>query len=75
MGVEMVSSVVLSNELGVEHKQIKKMILEKNIRVVPGGLQVIDNSNQRVVIVDKNLFYNKLSSGSRTLRRGKKKPS
>ena len=51
------------------------MILEKNIRAVPGGLQVIDNSNQRVVIVDKNLFYNKLSSGARTLRRGKKKVS
>ena len=69
----MVSSVVLSNELGVEHRQIKKMILEKKMRCVAGGLQVIDSKKQRVVIVDKNLFYNKLSSGAKTLKRPKKK--
>jgi hypothetical protein len=73
MAIEMVSSDKLSQELGVKHKQVKKWILQFKINAVPGGLKFIDDENQRVVVVNRNLFDTKLSSGAKTLSRGKKK--
>jgi hypothetical protein len=66
----MVSTIVIAKELGIKHKKVKELMLKYNIRGVGAGL--VDH--ERVSLVDRDDFYRKLESKSKSLRRGKKKP-
>ena len=67
----MISTLVIAEELGIKHKKVKELMLKHNIKGVGAGLV----NHERVCLVDKDIFYKKLESGAKSLRRGKKKPA
>ena len=65
----MISTTKIAEELGIKHKKVKELMLKYNIRGVGAGL--VDH--ERVSLVNRDSFMSKLDSGSKSLRRGKKK--
>ena len=65
----MVSTTILAEKLGIKHKKVKELMLKYNIRGVGAGL----GDHERVSLVDEGNFMARLESGSKSLRRGKKK--
>jgi len=68
----MISSETLAENLGVSHKQVKKLILEYDVRAVPSGSCYLDPGRpQRMVLVDEDAFHGGLSQKAKGLRRSK----
>ena len=68
----MISSENLAKDLGVSHKQVKKLILDYNIRAIPSGSSDMDPGKiQRMVLVDEESFHGGLSLKAKDLRRPK----
>ena len=68
----MISSESLAGELGVSHKQVKKLILQYDVRAVPSGSSFMDpGTPQRMVLVDEEAFHGGLSQKAKGLRRAK----
>jgi hypothetical protein len=66
----MVSSESLAGTLGVSHKQVKKLILEYDVRAVPSGSSYMDpGTKQRMVLVDESSFHDGLSQRASKLSR------
>jgi hypothetical protein len=70
----MISSEALANDMGLSHKAVKKLILDKNIQGIPSGSSHMDaGKTQRMVLVDEESFHSKLQGSVGTFRRKKKK--
>jgi phage regulator Rha-like protein len=74
----MVSSVHLAELMGLPHKQIKRQITANKVPCVAAGMTQHDGGRlQRRVIVDEEVFMNKLASNAKTTAKkkstGKKK--
>ena len=70
----MISSEALANDMGLSHKAVKKLILDKNVKGIPSGSSMMDTGKtQRMVLVDEDSFHSKLQSAVDTFRRKKSK--
>ena len=65
----MVSTITIAEELGIRHKKVKELMLRYNIKGVGAGLE----NHERVCLIDRDTFMDKLNSGAKSLKRGKKK--
>jgi len=68
--MSMVSSVSLAEKMGLPHKQIKKQITANKVPCIAAGMTQHDGGKlQRQVIVDEEVFMNKLASNAKLLQR------
>mgnify|MGYP003654264604 FL=1 len=65
----MVSTITIAAKLGIRHKKVKELMLRYNIKGVGAGLE----NHERVCLIDEEGFMDKLNSGAKSLKRGKKK--
>ena len=72
--MSMVSSVSLAEKMGLPHKQIKKQITANKVPCIAAGMTQHDGGKlQRQVIVDEDVFMNKLASNAKTTTKTKSK--
>ena len=70
----MVSSESLASTLGITHKQVKKHILDYDVRAIPSGSSFMDAGRpQRKVLVDEDAFNQGLFQKASVLKRASKK--
>jgi len=70
----MVSSEALAGKLGITHKQVKKHILDYDVRAIPSGSSFMDAGRpQRKVLVDEEAFNQGLFQKASVLRRASTK--
>jgi len=69
--INLETSSEISESLNLPHKKVKQFIKDNGVGSQPAGLQIVDGTNQRVVLVDRYEFEEKISGNFTLLKRKK----